>query len=174
MALYQLDDLIPHVPDSSWVADSAQVIGKVRLGEHCGIWYGAVLRGDGDAITLGDRSNVQENCVLHVDPGVPLVIGNGVTVGHKVMLHGCTIGDGSLIGIGAIVLNRVKIGRNCLVGAGALVTEGQEFPDGSLILGSPARLARPLSESQLALIKRSAESYVAHAARHRKGLARIA
>jgi carbonic anhydrase/acetyltransferase-like protein (isoleucine patch superfamily) len=174
MAIYQLDDLMPHVPDSSWVADSAQVIGDVRLGEGCSVWYGAVIRGDSATITLGDRSNVQDNSVLHVDDGVPLTIGEGVTVGHQVMLHGCTIGDGSLIGIGAIVLNHVKIGRNCLVGAGALLTAGHEFPDGSLILGSPARVVRPLSEAQMADLRGSAEHYVVNAARHRKGLARIA
>jgi carbonic anhydrase/acetyltransferase-like protein (isoleucine patch superfamily) len=174
MAIYQLDDLTPVVPDSAWVADSAAVIGEVVLGEQASVWYGAVLRGDMARIRIGRGSNVQDNSVLHVDAGVDLTIGEDVTIGHQVMLHGCTIGDGSLIGIGAVVLNHARIGRNCIVGAGSLVTEGKEFPDGSLIVGSPARVLRPLTPEQVAANQRSAQRYVANAARHRRGLARVA
>jgi carbonic anhydrase/acetyltransferase-like protein (isoleucine patch superfamily) len=173
MAIYQLDDLKPEIPDSAWVADSASVIGDVRMGEGCSVWYGAVLRGDSATIRMGARCNVQDNSVLHVDDGVPLTLGDEVSVGHQVMLHGCTIGDGTLIGIGAVVLNHAKIGRNCLVGAGALVTEGKEFPDGSLIVGSPARVVRTLTEAQIAGVRGAAAHYVAESARHRNGLVRI-
>lgn len=174
MAVHQLDDISPQVPDSAWVADSAQVIGNVRLGENSSVWYGAVLRGDNAPITLGANSNVQDNSVLHTDDGAPLVIGEGVTVGHQVVLHSCTIGDGSLIGMGAIVLNHAQIGRHCLVGAGALVTEGKCFADGSLIVGSPARAVRMLSEEQLESLRRSAANYVAQGQRHKRGLSRLA
>ncbi|MEO7160456.1 MAG: gamma carbonic anhydrase family protein, partial [Polaromonas sp.] len=130
MAIYQLDELHPVIHHSAWVADSAQVVGHVLLAQDCSVWFGVVARGDTAAITVGKGSNIQDNSVLHADQGMPLVIGENVTVGHQVMLHGCTIGDGSLIGIQAVVLNGAKIGKNCLVGAGALVTEGKEFPDG--------------------------------------------
>ncbi len=139
MAIYQLEDLIPQIAASAWVAPSATVIGRVVMEEGASVWYGAVLRGDNDLIHIGRNSNVQDGSVLHTDSGVPLTLGEGVTVGHQVMLHGCSVGDGSLIGIQAVVLNGAKIGRHCIVGAGALVTEGKEFPDGSLIVGSPAR-----------------------------------
>ena len=174
MAIYQLDDDIPRIADSAWVADSAQVIGRVELQEGANVWFGAVLRGDNDWITVGRGSNVQDGSVLHTDPGCPLVIGQDVTVGHQVTLHGCVIGDGSLIGIQAVVLNNAKIGRNCLVGAGALVTEGKEFPDGSLIMGSPAKAVRQLSPEQFERVRQGAAHYAEKAVRYRKGLKKLA
>lgn len=173
MAIYQLDDDVPQVHDSAWVADSAQVMGRVILAEDASVWFGAVVRGDTDTIRIGRRSNIQDASVLHADRGMPLTIGEDVTVGHQVMLHGCTIGDGSLIGIQAVVLNGAKIGRNCLVGAGALVTEGKEFPDGSLIMGSPAKVVRELSPEALERMRFSAAFYVRNAQRHRSGLRRV-
>ncbi|MDB5868904.1 MAG: transferase hexapeptide repeat protein [Polaromonas sp.] len=173
MALYQLDDLQPVIHDSAWVAGSAQVIGDVRLAQDSSLWFGVVARGDTATITVGQGSNIQDNSVLHADDGMPLVIGNNVTVGHQVMLHGCTIGDGSLIGIQAVVLNGAKIGRNCLVGAGALVTEGKEFPDGCMILGSPAKAVRQLSEAQIEGLKMSAQHYMDNARRYRTGLKKL-
>ena len=170
MALYQLDDRIPQLAEGAWVADDARVVGDVRLGRDASVWFGAVLRADNEPITVGAGSNVQDSAVLHTDPGFPLVIGEDVSVGHQVMLHGCNIGDGSLIGIQAVILNGARIGRNCLVGAGALVTEGKEFPDGSLIIGSPAKVARALSPEQLEVLKRAAAGYVRNAARYRAGL----
>jgi carbonic anhydrase/acetyltransferase-like protein (isoleucine patch superfamily) len=175
MAIYALDGHTPQIPESAWVAESATVIGNVILGEDVSIWPGAVLRGDQpEPIRIGNRSNVQDGCVLHADIGKPLTVGEGVTVGHQVMLHGCTIGDGSLIGIGAIVLNNAQIGRNCLVGAGALVTEGKIFGDGWLIVGSPAAAKRELSPEQLMGLAASAAGYVANGQRMRAGLKRIA
>ncbi|MFM7533865.1 MAG: gamma carbonic anhydrase family protein [Rubrivivax sp.] len=173
MALYALDDLGPQVDPTAWVAEDARVIGEVTLAEQASVWYGVVIRADTAPIRIGARSNVQDNSVLHVDMGMPLVIGQDVTVGHQVMLHGCTIGDGSLIGIQAVVLNGAKIGRNCLVGAGALVTEGKEFPDGSLIMGSPAKVVRELSPEALERMRFSAAFYVRNAQRHRSGLRRV-
>ena len=173
MALYALEDLIPQVDPTAWIADEACVIGQVTVGPQAGIWYGAVVRGDTAPIHIGARSNVQDTSVLHVDMDGPLVIGEDVTVGHQVMLHGCTIGDGSLIGIQAVVLNGARIGRNCLVGAGALVTEGKEFPDGSLIMGSPAKVVRELTPEALERMRRSAAFYVHNAQRHRGGLRRV-
>lgn len=174
MAIYQLDKLTPTVPASAWVADNAQVIGDVRLGEDCSVWFGVVIRGDTETITVGRGTNVQDNSVLHADMGVPLTLGEDVTVGHQVMLHGCTIGDGSLIGIQAVVLNHAKIGKNCLVGAGSVVTEGKEFPDGSLILGSPAKAVRQLSPEQIEGLKTIAKHYIENAARYKAGLRKIA
>ena len=174
MALYQLDDKTPQVADSAWVADSAQVMGDVQLDENVSIWFNCTLRGDNDPITIGEGSNIQDGSVLHTDEGVPLTIGRHVTVGHMVMLHGCTIGDESLIGIGAVVLNGAKIGKNCLVGAGALVTEGKEFPDGSMILGSPAKVVRQLTPEQIEGLRYSAQHYIDNANRYRKGLKKIA
>lgn len=174
MAVYELDGLVPQVPDSTWIADSAQVLGRVSLGERCSVWFGAVLRGDTESISIGDESNVQDNSVLHADKGLPLVIGNRVTVGHQVVLHGCTIGDETLIGIGATVLNGARIGKNCLVGAGALVTEGKEFPEGSLIVGSPAKAVRTLTPEQIEGLRGSARHYVENAERYRGGLNRVA
>ena len=173
MALYQLDDLAPALADTAWVADSAQVIGNVTLAEGSSVWFGVVIRGDTEAISVGRASNIQDNSVLHADHGMPLVIGEQVTVGHQAMLHGCTIGDGSLIGIGAVVLNGAKIGKNCLVGAGALVTEGKEFPDGCMILGSPAKAVRQLSEAQVEALKLSAQHYMDNARRYKTGLKKL-
>ena len=173
MAIYQLDDWVPQIAASAWVADTASVIGRVRLDEGASVWYGAVLRGDNDLIHLGRNTNIQDGSVLHTDGGIPLVLGDNVTIGHQVMLHGCSVGDGTLIGIQAVVLNGAKIGRNCIVGAGALVTEGKEFPDGSLIVGSPARLVRPLSPAQFEMLGHLAEHYLVQTRRHRSGLKRI-
>ncbi|MBU3738821.1 MAG: gamma carbonic anhydrase family protein [Rhodoferax sp.] len=174
MAIYELDGIRPEVAESAWVADSAQVVGAVTLAEDVSIWFGAVLRGDTDPIQVGAGSNIQDGSVLHADEGLPLVIGSGVTVGHKVMLHGCTVGDDSLIGIGAVVLNGARIGRGCLVGAGALVTEGKEFPDGSMILGSPARVVRSLTPQQLEGLRWSARHYIENARRFRATLRQVA
>ena len=173
MALYQLDGLTPDVADSAWVADSAQVIGEVHLAEQASVWFGAVLRGDTEPLTVGRGSNIQEGSVLHADHGYPCTVGEYVTVGHQVMLHGCTVGDGSLIGIKAVVLNGARIGKNCLVGAGALVTEGKEFPDGSLIIGAPARAVKQLTPEQIEGLRKSAEHYVENARRFQNGLRRI-
>jgi carbonic anhydrase/acetyltransferase-like protein (isoleucine patch superfamily) len=174
MAIYSLDVLTPHVPESAWVAESASVIGDVVLGELSSVWYGTVVRGDNAQIRIGKRSNIQDNCTVHVDVDVPVTIGDDVCIGHQVMLHGCTIGDGSLIGIQAVILNRARIGRNCLVGAGSVVTEGKEFPDGSLILGSPARAVRALPPEMIDYLQHLADSYVEQTQRHRQGLKRIA
>ncbi|HEY0200531.1 MAG TPA: gamma carbonic anhydrase family protein [Burkholderiaceae bacterium] len=174
MAVYELDGQAPRLAASAWVADSAQVMGQVTLGEDASVWFGAVLRGDTDSITVGAGSNIQDASVLHADHGQPLTIGERVTVGHMVMLHGCTIGDESLIGIGAIVLNGARIGRNCLVGAGSLVTEGKEFPDGSMILGSPAKVVRQLTPEQIEGLRQSARHYAQNAQRFKRGLHRVA
>jgi carbonic anhydrase/acetyltransferase-like protein (isoleucine patch superfamily) len=174
MAIYQLDDDVPRIADTAWVADSAEVIGRVELREGASVWFGAVLRGDNEWITVGRGSNVQDGSVLHTDMGYPLVIGQDVTIGHQAMLHGCTIGDGSLVGIQAVVLNGAKIGRNCLVGAGALVTEGKEFPDGSLIVGSPAKAVKQLSPEQFERIRQGALHYAERSKRYRQGLKKIA
>lgn len=173
MALYALDERTPQVAETAWVAESAQVIGGVTLGPDSSVWPGVVIRGDSGPISVGEGSNIQDNSVLHADEGVPLTIGKHVTVGHQVMLHGCTVGDESLIGIGAIVLNNAKIGRNCLVGAGALVTEGKEFPDGSMIVGSPAKVVRQLTPEQIEGLRRSARHYMDNARRYRAGLKKI-
>lgn len=148
-----------------FIAENASVIGGVRLGDRCSVWFNCVVRGDNDWIEIGARSNIQDGAVLHTDSGIQLIIGSGVTVGHQAMLHGCTIGESSLIGIGSTVLNGARIGRNCLVGAHALVTENKTFADGSLILGSPARAVRELTEEQIVTLKASAEIYTANAAR---------
>jgi len=172
MALYQLDNLTPTVHESAWVADSAQVLGNVHLAEDS-VWFGVVIRGDTDTISVGRGTNIQDNSVLHADSGMPLTIGDNVTVGHQVMLHGCTIGEGSLIGIQAVVLNGAKIGKHCLVGAGSLVTEGKEFPDGSMILGSPAKAVRQLSPEQIEGLKMSAKHYVDNARRYKTGFKKV-
>ncbi|MBX3611327.1 MAG: gamma carbonic anhydrase family protein [Hydrogenophaga sp.] len=173
MALYELDGVAPQVAASAWVAEDAQVMGTVTLGEGSSVWFGAVLRGDTETIVVGAGSNVQDLSVLHADVGFPLTIGERVTVGHKVMLHGCTIGDESLIGIGATVLNGARIGKHCLVGAGSLVTEGKEFPDGSLIMGSPAKVVRQLTPEQIDGLRRSAAHYMSNARRYRQGLKKV-
>lgn len=174
MAVYEVDGICPTVADGAWVADSAQVMGDVVLGEEVGIWFGVVVRGDTAPIRIGARTNIQDLSVLHADVGQPLTIGTGVTVGHKAVLHGCTVGDNSLIGIGAVVLNGAKIGQGCLVGAGALVTEGKAFPDGSMILGSPAKVVRHLTPEQLQGLRQSADHYVANARRFQASLHKIA
>jgi carbonic anhydrase/acetyltransferase-like protein (isoleucine patch superfamily) len=161
MAIYQLGDDTPEVHPTAYVADSADVIGKVHLAENSSVWFGVVIRGDTDHIRIGRGSNIQDNSVLHTDEGIELVIGDDVTVGHGVMLHGCHIGDGALIGIGAIVLNRARIGRGCLVGAGSLVPEGKEYPDHSLIMGSPAKVVRTLSPEQAERLAHGAGYYAA-------------
>jgi len=173
MALYELDGISPQLADGAWVADSAEVIGAVELGENASVWNGAVVRGDTERITIGRNSNVQDLSVLHADFGVPLVIGDNVTIGHMVMLHGCTIGDGSLIGIGAVVLNQARIGRNCVVGAGAVVTEGKEFPDNSLIVGAPAKVIRTMDEAAVQKFSGLAGHYVDNAKRFARGLKKI-
>ena len=173
MAIYELDGIAPRIDGSAWVADSAQVMGNVELAEGASIWFGAIVRGDTEEIRVGRNSNVQDGSVLHTDHEKPLTIGDDVTVGHKVMLHGCTIGDGSLIGIGAVVLNGAKIGKGCLVGAGSLVTEGKEFPDGSMIVGSPARVVKQLTPEQLDKLRLSALHYVENAQRFKVGLKKI-
>jgi carbonic anhydrase/acetyltransferase-like protein (isoleucine patch superfamily) len=173
MAIYELDGHTPKLGQNAYVADSAQVIGKVTLEENASVWFGTIIRGDSEHIKIGRNSNVQDASVLHADEGVPLTLGENVSVGHKVMLHGCTVGDGSLIGIGAVVLNHAKIGKNCLVGAGALVTEGKEFPDGSMILGSPAKAVKQLSPEQIEGLKRIAKHYVENAERYREGFRKI-
>jgi len=174
MALYEINGIAPTLADSAWVADSAQVIGQVTLGEDTSVWFGTVIRGDQpEPVRIGRGSNIQEACVLHSDAGKPLTVGENVTVGHQVVLHGCTIGDGSLIGIGAVVLNGAVIGKHCLVGAGALVTEGKSFPDGSLIVGSPAVVKRALSPEQIEGLQRSAEHYIANAQRCKTTLHKV-
>ena len=152
-------------PDS-WIAPGASLIGKVRLEAGASVWFGAVLRGDNELIHIGEGSNVQDGSVLHTDMGHPLVLGKGVTIGHKVTLHGCTVGDHSLVGIGAVVLNGAKIGRHCLIGAGALIPEGKEIPDGSLVMGVPGKVVRQLSEEQMRGLERSAAHYVENARRY--------
>jgi carbonic anhydrase/acetyltransferase-like protein (isoleucine patch superfamily) len=173
MAIFELDGNAPLLAEGAWVAESAEVIGKVELHLDSSIWPKVVVRGDNDLIQIGEGSNVQDASVLHTDPGYPLIIGKHVTVGHQVMLHGCHIGDGSLIGIGAVILNGAKIGKNCLVGAGALVTEGKEFPDGSMILGTPAKAVKELTAEQIAGIHEIARRYVKNAQRYLKTLKKI-
>jgi carbonic anhydrase/acetyltransferase-like protein (isoleucine patch superfamily) len=172
MPLYALGDVEPIVPPPGrfWVAPNAQVMGRVVLKENVSIWWGAVLRGDNDPITIGARSNVQDGSVLHTDEGTPLDIGEDVTIGHMVMLHGCSIGDGSLIGIGSVVLNGARIGKNCLVGAKTLITEGKEFPDNSMIVGSPGKVIRTLSPEQGAMIAHGAAHYVENWKRYARDL----
>jgi carbonic anhydrase/acetyltransferase-like protein (isoleucine patch superfamily) len=174
MALYQLDQSVPRIAATAWVADSAQVIGNVDLGEEASVWFGCVLRGDNELMRIGARCNIQDGAILHSDPGFALTLGEGVSVAHQVMLHGCTIGTGTLVGIQAVVLNGARIGKNCLVGAGALVTEGKEFPDGSMILGSPAKVVRALTPEQIEGLGRVSEHYVKNARRYRLGLRKIA
>ena len=173
MPLYRLRDHAPQVPASAYVAAEATLIGQVSLGERASVWPGAVARGDNEPISIGDESNVQEGAVLHADPGFPLVIGNRVTVGHQAMVHGCTIGDGSLIGIQAVVMNGAVIGRDSIVGAGAIVTEGKRFPERSLILGAPAKVVRELTEADLKNLASAADSYVQRGGLFRDELERV-
>ncbi|MGP7795790.1 gamma carbonic anhydrase family protein [Sphingomonas sp. CLY1604] len=166
MTGYTLGDVVPRIAADAFVAPGAHVIGRVVLGERASVWFGAVLRGDNDPIVIGADSNVQDGAIVHADPGVPTTIGRGVTIGHRAIVHGATIGDNSLIGMGATILNRATIGADSIVGANALVTEGKAFPDGSMIVGSPARVARPLTEAEIAGLRLSAATYVANARRY--------
>lgn len=167
MTVYQLEDRIPDIADSCFVAPSADVIGSVVLNRHASIWFNAVARGDNDMISIGQRSNIQDNTVLHTDPGIPLIIGSNVTVGHSVMLHGCHIGDNCLIGIGSTIMNNAEVGKYCIVGANTLITEGKKFPDGSMIVGSPGRMIRKLSDEEISQLAQIAEIYVKKIARYR-------
>jgi carbonic anhydrase/acetyltransferase-like protein (isoleucine patch superfamily) len=173
--IYSLEGIAPEFPAGGdyWVAPSATLIGRVRLLRNASVWFGAVLRGDNDWIEVGENSNVQDNSVIHSDPGQPVIIGTNVTVGHKVILHSTTIGDNSLIGMGSTLLNRSKIGKNCLVGANTLIAEGKEIPDGSLVLGAPGRVVKPLSEMQLAMLKVSADVYVQNYKRFRDAMKEV-
>lgn len=175
MAIYAFEDFRPVLPENGrfWVAPGAHVVGQVRIGADVSIWFGAVARGDNEPIDIGEGTNVQEGVMLHADPGFPLVIGAGCTIGHHAILHGCTVGAGTLIGMGATVLNGARIGANCLVGANALVTEGREFPDDSLIIGAPAREARPLPAGALEKIRSDTLGYVARSRRFAAGLKQI-
>lgn len=175
MPLYALGEHAPTLPDDDryWVAPDAHVMGRVEIGPDVGIWFGATLRGDNEPIVLGARTNIQEGTIVHTDPGKPVQIGEGCTIGHGAIIHGCTIGNNSLVGMGATVLNGAVIGNNCLVGANALVTEGKVFPDNSLIVGSPARVVRTLDEEQIAGLRKSAEGYVRNWKRFKAELRRI-
>lgn len=173
MAIYELDGKAPKLGQGAWVADSAEVIGQVELGDNVSVWFGAIIRGDSEVIRIGANSNVQDLSVLHADPGVPLTIGANVSIGHQVMLHGCTVGDGTLIGIQAVVLNNAKIGKNCIVGAGSVVTENKEFPDNSLIIGSPAKVVRTLDSAGVAKLAHIAEHYVGNSRTFAKSLKKI-
>ncbi len=175
MPIYSLDGNAPLLPqpDRFWIAPDAHVIGRVLLGLDVGVWFGAVLRGDNEPIDIGEASNIQEGAVLHTDEGAPLTVGAGCTIGHRAILHGCTIGENSLVGMGATVLNHARIGRNCLIGANALITEGKEFPDNSLIVGAPAKAIRALDEAAVERLRWSSRSYVANWKRFAKGMRRI-
>lgn len=174
MALYEIDGKRPTIGEDAWVAPSADVIGDVDLAEQATVWFGAVIRADNTKITVGPRSNVQDNAMLHSDPGVPCVLGEEVTVGHHAILHGCTIGDRTLVGMGATVMNHAKIGSECIVAAGALVTEGKEFPDRSLIVGAPAKAIRTLDDDAVPMLKASAASYAQKGGEFAAGLKKIA
>jgi carbonic anhydrase/acetyltransferase-like protein (isoleucine patch superfamily) len=175
MPIYELDGQAPELPGKGdyFIAETAVLIGRVRLKKQASVWWGAVLRGDNEWIELGERSQIQDNCTLHTDPGFPMTIGRECVIGHNVIMHGCTVGDNSLIGMGAIMLNGVKIGSNCLVGAGAVVTEGKSFPDNSLIVGAPARVIRTLDEKAAAMIRDGADIYVRRGQQYAKDLKRI-
>ncbi len=170
MTLYTLDGIAPELADDTYVAPTADVMGKVKMLSQSSVWFGAIVRGDNDWITIGERSNVQDNSVLHTDPGIPLDIGAGVTIGHQVMLHGCTIGDNTLIGIGATVLNGAVIGNNCIIGAHALITEGKVIPDNSMVVGAPGRVVKTLTDQQVKMLELNSAVYVANAKRFQDGL----
>lgn len=176
MTIYSLGGLRPRLPDSGefWVAPDANVIGDVTLGAGVGIWFGVTLRGDREPITIGAGSNVQENSVGHTDPGFPLSVGTGCTIGHRAIIHGCSIGDNTLVGMGAVILNGARIGANCLIGAGALVTEGKVIPDGSLVVGAPGKVARALSDDEIAGLTQSARHYRENMKRFQVGLGLLA
>ena len=173
MAIYELDGVRPETDGPHWIADSATVLGRVKLKRNASVWFNAVLRGDNDPIVVGENSNVQDGSVLHTDIGNPTIIGDNCTIGHMVMLHGCTIGDNTLIGIGSIILNGAKIGKNCLIGANTLITEGKVIPDGSMVMGAPGKVVRELNEQQVGMITFSAHHYVENWQRYAKRLKRI-
>lgn len=173
MAIYQLGEFAPAIHPSAYVTDSATLVGQVHVEARASVWFNVTIRGDNEPITIGEDSNVQEGSVLHADPGFPLVLGKSVTIGHMAMVHGCTIGDGSLVGIQAVILNGAKIGKNCVVGAGALVTEGKEFPDNSLIVGTPAKAIRSLSEDEVKRFHGAAASYIKRSVEFKGKLKRI-
>ena len=173
MPIYSLDSVRPDIADKAYVAPSAQIIGNVNMADHSSVWFGAVIRGDNDLIEIGARTNIQDNSVLHTDPGIPLIIGDGVIVGHRVMLHGCKIGENSLIGIGATILNGAKIGKNCIIGAHSLITEGKVIPDGSMVVGSPGRIIKSLTEQHFQMLRINSEVYVANAKRFNQNLIEI-
>jgi carbonic anhydrase/acetyltransferase-like protein (isoleucine patch superfamily) len=173
MAIYELDGERPDIDPTAWVAEEAAVIGKVKLAAGASVWFGATLRGDNATIALGADSNAQEGVVLHTDPGFPLTVGERVTIGHQAMLHGCTIGDGTLVGIQSVILNGAKIGRECLIGAGALVTEGKEIPDRSVVMGSPAKVVRQVTDEEAARFRSNNANYVKRADLFRRALKRI-
>ena len=173
MTYYALDGHVPQIDDDTWVAPDANLIGKVVLEAAASVWFGCTLRGDNEEIRIRAGSNVQENCVMHTDMGFPLTVGAGCTIGHKAMLHGCTIGDNSLVGMGATVLNGAVVGRDCLIGAGALVTEGKEIPDGSLVMGAPGKVVRALDAQAIEMLRASALHYQDNMRRFRAGLSKV-
>ena len=173
MPIYSLDGVRPDIADNAYVAPSAQIIGNVKMADHSSVWFGAVIRGDNDLIEIGARTNIQDNSVLHTDPGIPLIIGDGVIVGHRVMLHGCKIGENTLIGIGATILNGAVIGKNCIIGAHSLITEGKVIPDGSMVVGSPGRIIKSLTEQHFQMLRINSEVYVANAKRFNQNLKKI-
>ncbi|MEP2890969.1 gamma carbonic anhydrase family protein [Tateyamaria sp.] len=173
MTLYALGDDAPQIADDTWVAPDASLVGKVVLERAASVWFGCTIRADHEIILIGEGSNVQENCVMHIDAGFPLTIGKGCTIGHKVMLHGCTIGDNTLIGMGATVLNGAKIGKNCLIGAGALITEGKEIPDGSLVMGMPGKVVRQLDDAAIQGLRASALHYQDNMRRFRDQMTKV-
>ncbi|WDR07033.1 gamma carbonic anhydrase family protein [Devosia rhodophyticola] len=175
MTLYALDDVGPNIdPEVAWIAPTAVLVGQINIARDVGVWFGVVARGDNEPITIGPRTNIQENTVLHTDMGFPLTVGVGCTIGHKAMLHGCTIGDNTLIGMGATILNGAKIGKNCLIGAGALITEGKTIPDNSLVVGAPGKVVRELDADAIAKLVQSADHYVQNARRFAKGCRPVA
>ena len=173
MPIYSLDGVRPDIADNAYVAPSAQIIGNVKMADHSSVWFGVVIRGDNDLIEIGARTNIQDNSVLHTDPGIPLIIGDGVIVGHRVMLHGCKIGENTLIGIGATILNGAVIGKNCIIGAHSLITEGKVIPDGSMVVGSPGRIIKSLTEQHFQMLRINSEVYVANAKRFNQNLIEI-
>ncbi len=171
MTRYALDGIAPAIAASAWIAPGAHVMGRVVLEDEVSVWFGAVLRGDNEPVVIGRGSNLQEHAIFHTDPGAPCTVGPDCTIGHRALLHGCTVGEGSLVGMGATILNHARIGRNCLIGAGALVTERKEIPDGALVMGAPGRVVRMLGEAEIEGLRASARRYRENAARFRAGLA---